>query len=378
MVRLTNFFIRGVVYFGKRLYLCGAETEMDKMKKIALLIVVVLAVVSILHAQKQSGLYAVAFYNQENLFDTIHDAGKNDYDFLPDGTYQWNKTKYEHKLRNMAKVLLELGEDRLRGVGASIIGMSEVENSRVLDQLIALPDMRKRGFKYVHIEGPDKRGIDCALLYNPKFFKPTKSFLKPYAKERPSDRKFNTRGFLTVQGTLAGDPLTVIVCHWPSRGSESYYREWAARQVRSLVDSIQGADPNQRIIVMGDVNDDPDNASMSKYLRARRKMQDVGKNDFYNPWWDVLRTDGKGTVSYQGKWNHFDQIVLSQNLLDIRQKKDYSHLTLTGYHIFTRPYLLQPSGKYKDTPLRTISGGRWVDGYSDHLPIVTYLTKETK
>ena len=348
------------------------------MRKLSLLLLLIVAAVSILHAQKQYGLYAVAFYNQENLFDTIHDEGKNDYDFLPNGSYHWNKMKYEHKLANMAKVLLELGEDRLRGVGASIIGISEVENSRVLDHLLALPAMQERGFKYVHIEGPDKRCVDCALIYNPRFFTPEKSFLQPYVTEREADRDFFTRGFLTVQGQLAGDPLTVIVCHWPSRASEGYYRDLAARQVRALVDSIQAADPEQRIIVMGDMNDDPDNASMAKWLKARRKMKSVAKDEFFNPWWDMLRVNGQGTLTYQGAWNLFDQIVLSYNLLDPKGKKDYSHLKLASYHIFTRKYLIQQSGRYKGSPLRTMAGGTWLDGFSDHLPTVTYLVKELK
>mgnify|MGYP002624774458 CR=1 FL=1 len=349
-----------------------------KMRKVSILLPVVLIAAFSLHAQKQYGIYSVAFYNQENLFDTIHDEGKNDYDFLPSGSYHWNKMKYEHKLANMAKALLDLGTDKLPGIGASVIGLAEVENSRVLDHLTALPAMRERGMKYVHIEGPDRRGIDCALLYNPKFFTPTKSFLQPYVPEKAEDRDFRTRGFLTVQGILAGDPLTVIVCHWPSRASTSYYREVAGRQVRALVDSIQAADPEQRIIVMGDMNDDPDNTSMAKNLGARRKMKDVKEGDFFNPWWEILRGKGQGTLTYQGAWNLFDQIVLSRNLLDLKGNKDYRHLTLYTYHIFRRDYLIQQEGRYKGSPKRTTAGGVWQNGFSDHLPTVTYLIKEIK
>ena len=129
-------------------------------------------------------------------------------------------------------------------------------------------------------------------------------------------------------------------------------------------------------MVMGDMNDDPDNASMAKCLGAKRKMKDVGDGDFYNPWWDMLRKNGQGTLSYQGAWNLFDQIVLSKNLLDINDTKDYSHLTLYKYQIFRRDYLIQQEGKYKGTPKRTTSGGVWLNGYSDHLPTVTYLVKK--
>ena len=131
-----------------------------------------------------------------------------------------------------------------------------------------------------------------------------------------------------------------------------------------------------RIMVMGDMNDDPDNKSMAKCLGAKRNMKEVGDGDFYNPWWDVLRKKSQGTLSYQGAWNLFDQIVLSKNMLDLDGKKEYSHLTLHSYQIFRRDYLIQQTGKYKGTPKRTSSGGVWLIGYSDHLPTVTYLVKK--
>ena len=323
---------------------------------------------------RQLTCHAIAFYNQENLFDTIHDAGKNDYDFLPDGSYHWNTMKYEHKLANMSKVLCELGTDKVP-MGASIVGMAEVENSRVLDDLCKQPCMVERGYKYVHIEGPDKRGIDCALIYNPKAFTVEKSFLQPYVYEN-GDTTHATRGFLTVQGKLAGDDLTVIVCHWPSRGAEGKFRDWGGKQVRHLTDSIMAANPRMHIVVMGDMNDDPDNSSMSQYLGAKRKEKDVKAGDFYNPWWEILRGKGQGTLSYQGGWNLFDQIVFSKNMIDGRKDKSYKELTLHSYQIFQRDYLIQQSGKYKGSPLRTTGSGVWMDGYSDHLPTVTYVVKE--
>jgi hypothetical protein len=321
-------------------------------------------------------VHAVAFYNLENLFDTCHDEHKNDYDFLPDGSYHWDENKYTNKLANMARVLCDLGTDKLP-YGASIIGVSEVENDKALDDLMAQPNMQQRGFKYCHLEGPDARGVDCALIYNPKAFKVDTVFHKIYVYEN-GDTTRATRPFLCVQGRLAGDKLTVVVCHWPSRASEGIFRDYGGRQVRALTDSIRLADPSQHIMVMGDMNDDPDNTSMAKWLGARRKMKDVGEGDFYNPWWDVLRGKGQGTLSYQGGWNLFDQIVLSRNMLDLDGKKEYKELTLYGYHIFMRDYLIQQDGKYKGTPKRTTSGGVWQNGYSDHLPTVTYLVKEMK
>lgn len=323
--------------------------------------------------ERKVARHAVCFYNLENLFDTEHDEGKNDYDFLPDGSYHWTKQKYEHKLANMAKVICELGTDLLP-YGASIIGVSEVENDHVMEDLVDQPNMKQRGYKFIHIEGPDKRGVDCALIYNPKAFKVEKYFHKQYVYEN-GDTARKTRPFLCVQGKLAGDNLTVIVCHWSSRGAEGIFREYGGRQVRQMTDSIAAADPSQHIIVMGDMNDDPDNNSMAKCLGARRKIKDMKSGDFYNPWWDVLRGRGQGTLAYQGAWNLFDQIVMSQNIVQEYKTKLPSQLTLLNYHIFKRDYMLQQEGKYKGTPKRTTAGGVWLDGFSDHLPTCVYLIK---
>ncbi len=324
---------------------------------------------------RQLALYGIGFYNLENLFDTQHDEDKNDYEFLPDGSYHWTEMKYEHKLHNMSRVLSELGTDQLPGIGCSIIGVSEVENAHCLTDLCAQEVLAARGYQFVHIEGPDKRGVDCALLYNPRFFVPKKVWLQPYVLREPITRP--TRGFLTVQGTLGGDSITVIVCHWPSRFSGDPARVWAGQQVKVEVDSILAANESMKVLVMGDMNDDPMNNSMREGLRARRKMKDVMPGDMFNPWWQIL-LDGRGTLSYQGGWNLFDQIVMSRNCLDIGGTKDYSTLTFHKAEIFRRDYLLQQEGRYKNTPKRTHAGGVWLDGYSDHLPVVTYFVRQVK
>ena len=348
------------------------------MRKISQLLLCIFAfafAMQVLAEDRKLQMHAVAFYNLENLFDTCHDEGKNDWDYLPDGTYTWSKKKYRHKLANMARVLSELGTDKLP-YGSCIIGVCEVENSKVLDALVSQPKMKKRGFKYVHIEGPDKRGIDCALIYNPRVFKVVKAFNKEYIYEN-GDTLRRTRPFLCVQGKLDDENLTVVVCHWPSRSSESIFREYAGRQVRALTDSISEADPSQHIIVMGDMNDDPDDASMALYLGAKRHSAEVAKGEFYNPWWDILRKKGQGTLSYQGAWNLFDQIVMSRSLVEEYKANTYNGLTLHSYHIFKRDYLFQTEGAYKGTPKRTHSRGVWLDGFSDHLPVVVYLVKKS-
>lgn len=327
-------------------------------------------------AQKKYSVYGVGFYNQENLFDTCHDEGKRDYDFLPTGSYKWNAMKYNHKLNNMSRALADMGTDVLPNIGCAIIGLAEVENSKALDDLIAQPTLSARNYQYVHIEGPDRRGIDCALLYNPSLFSVKNTRLVPYVQKLKKDSAFYTRGFLTVSGTLADENVAVIVCHLPSRFSESFYRELGAEQVKAIKDSLLNDDPNCKVFVMGDMNDDPIDKSMAGILKGKANIKDVNEGDMYNPWYNILVKEGVGTLLYQGSWNLFDQILVTPNLLNKDDKKDFSSLKFWKNQIFKRDYLFQTEGKYKGSPKRTTAGGVWLNGYSDHLPVVVYLVKE--
>lgn len=310
-------------------------------------------------------LYGVAFYNLENLFDTIHDAGKNDQDFLPDGSYRWTSEKYEAKLKNLARVLGDLAHDQVAD-GPSVIGVAEAENRHVLADLQAQPELE--GYRFIHYEGPDKRGIDCALFYRPTQFRVKSSALvlsQPYQ----GDTLHPTRGFLIVRGRMAKSDVCFIVNHWPSRGAKSPVRVHAARQVKALTDSLQQRHKKLKIIVMGDLNDDPMDESLQS-LPARKHPQEVAEGEFYNPWWATLQDEGVGTLYYRGNWNLFDQILLSRSLLPSAKGLRYDH-----HEVFRRDYLIQQEGKYKGAPLRTHSGRTWLNGYSDHLPTIVYLTK---
>ena len=324
-------------------------TRILSMKKIMLIVMLMLSVAA--QAQKKYSVYAIGFYNLENLFDTIHDPGKNDYEYLPDGTNKWNAIKYEHKLANMSKVLSEMATDMLP-VGCAAIGVSEVENANALNDLVSQKPLKDKEFQFAHVEGPDKRGVDCALLYNPKLF-------------------------LTVSGEVAGEHVTIIVCHLPSRYATSYYRELGGKQLKVLKDSLQKDDPKVKIFIMGDMNDDPFDKSIAQSLGARREIKDVEMFGLYNPFWNTIK-EGTGTLFYNGAWNLFDQIIMSENLLDKKQKRNYEALTFYKHAIFRRDYLIQQEGKYKGAPKRTQAGGVWLDGYSDHLPVVVYLIKEQK
>lgn len=323
--------------------------------------------------EKRYEVYSVGFYNLENLFDTIHDYGKNDYEYLPDGTNKWGTLKYTNKLKNMATVLNEMGTDVLP-VGMAAVGVSEVENARVLEDLVNHEVLAPRGWDFVHIEGPDKRGVDCALLYNPQLFKPVNSVLAPYTTE-DNDTTYKTRGFLIVSGEMGGEMVHMIVNHWPSRYASSPARERAGVLVRALKDSLLTAMPESKVIIMGDMNDDPDDKSMRTCLGAMRDKEDIeAAADLYNPWWDILRKRGHGTLKYRGKWNLFDQIVLSGEFIG----DDRSTLKLYKSEIFSRNYMFQQEGRYKGNTLRTHAGGVWLNGYSDHLPVIVYLLKEAR
>ena len=345
----------------------------DDMRKPLLLLLSLLLVVAACAASHghRKALYAIGFYNLENLFDTCHDEGKNDYEFLAEGSYQWTADKYAHKLRNMARVLSEMGTDQLPGVGCAAIGVAEVENARCLADLCQEAPLRARHFQYAHIEGPDQRGIDCALLYDPALFEVRNVKLVPYIYNKPQDSLRATRGFLVVSGTLADEHVTIVVNHLPSRGASSYYREEGGRQLRVVKDSLLKDDPGVKLFIMGDMNDDPHDPSMAVCLGARREMSEVGEGDLFNPWWNMLAA-GEGTLQYQGSWNLFDQIIVSASLIDGKQPRS---LQLCDYQVFRRDYLILQEGPYRGNTLRTHAGGQWMNGYSDHLPTVVYLTK---
>lgn len=344
------------------------------MKKLLLIIALSLLVTLRTAAQeeKKYELYSVAFYNLENLFDTLHDAGKNDFEYLPTGTNRWGTMKYMNKLKNMSEVLAELSTDKLP-MGPAVIGMSEIENRRVLEDLLKQPALKDRDYRIVHYDGPDRRGVECAFFYNPKLLEYRESKLIPYVYEN-NDTIHITRGFLILGGYISGEHFYFIVNHWPSRSAASWARELGGKQVRAVKDSLLAVDADAKIVIMGDMNDNPFDKSMSEALGAKRKAKKCGTHDLFNPWWDTLMEKGIGTLQYKGKWNLFDQLVFTGNLLGKERK------TLKYYknEIFMRDYLFQQEGKYKGYPKRTHAGGVWINGYSDHLPVLIYLIKEVQ
>lgn len=319
----------------------------------------------------------IAFYNLENLFDTIDDPTTNDAEFLPEGGYHWNTVKYQHKQHNMAYALSKIAEKAAsNSAPLALVGVSEIENREVLEDLVKQPELAPYGLEIIHKNSPDRRGIDCALLYNPSFFTVSKWRTVPFVL--PDNPNYHTRDILVVSGYLApfNEKIHVLVNHWPSRygGEEASRpnRAHAARMCLEICDSIYKRDPKAKIVIMGDLNDDPTNIPCAEILNAKKDRKDVEPQGLFNTMW-VHFDNGNGTLMYQGGWNLFDQIIISGNLANADVK---SELSFWKSEVFNADFLTVQEGKFKGGPLRTTSGGVWTDGYSDHFPTMIYVFKK--
>ena len=323
--------------------------------------------------EQQYKVACIGFYNFENLFDTLDTPGKFDEEFTPSGTRLWDGEKYREKLHNLAKVVSELGTD-LTPDGPALLGVAEIENRQVLEDFSREPAIAKRAYQIIHYESPDRRGIDVALLYQAKYFTPLGSRpVRLHIKNENGDTVF-TREILYVTGLLDGDTLHVLVNHWPSRrGGEKAtrpLRNAAALLNRNIRDSLIARNPAAKIIVMGDLNDDPTSPSVAKVLLAKPKKSQLRKGDFFNPWHAFYKR-GIGTLAYRDAWSLFDQILVSEGLVNPKNP---------GYHfykakVFNPTYLVQKTGQFKGYPFRTFDFDNYIHGYSDHFPVCIYLLK---
>lgn len=343
------------------------------MKRIALsLLIVALACTSAV-AQKYAS-YGVAFYNLENLFDTIpNNPLGRDLEFTPQGKNQWGSKKYWNKISNLANAIAHM-TTTTTPMGPAIIGVSEIENKSVLDDLVKAAPIKKWMLQVVHHDSPDRRGVDVGLLYNPRFFRVVD--VTNHTLVIPGYESFKTRDQMCVTGILGGDTISVIVNHWPSRlgGQEqsSYLREAAAQLSKDIADSLWRIRPNQGVIIMGDLNDDPQDKSCAKVLGAKKDARGVKPHEFYNPWWKMI-DKGIGTLAYKGSWNLFDQIIISGTLL--KDNAD-GRIYYRKCQVNNFEFLKDTEGNRQGYPLRTHSGGVWLNGYSDHFPSEIFLLKE--
>jgi hypothetical protein len=366
-----------------------------KIKNLIALFVVLFAI-NLGNAQaKKYIIHTVAFYNFENLFDTIN--GPNmDEEWLPNGVQNWTGKKYKQKLENLSRVLSEIGTGENHN-SPTFIGGAEIENRGVLEDLIKQPKLINSDYGIVHYDSPDKRGIDVALLYQKKHFKPTsyvniplmiykkqEAKIKKKEEEEATDDKVEvdnsservyTRDQLLVTGFLDGEEVNIIVNHWPSRsGGEkksSPFREAAGALNRKIIDSLVKINPNAKIITMGDLNDGSYNNSVKVQLGAKLKKTELkAAGDIYNPF-EQMAKDGNASLFYRDAGDIFDQIMVSEPLT----RNDYSSFRYWKAGIWNKPYMIQKTGQYKGYPLRH---SMTEIGFSDHFPVYIYLIKEIK
>ncbi|MBO7307994.1 MAG: endonuclease/exonuclease/phosphatase family protein [Alistipes sp.] len=343
------------------------------MKRFLLILSVMAFALTTAVAQEKP--YMVAFWNLENLFDIYDDPETHDGEFTPEGVKQWNEVKYQKKLYNTERVLFDMAA--INRDYPIVIGVSEIENRSVLEDLVSQPKLKGANYRICHFDSPDARGVDVAFLYRADVFKLEGSDnIKLNVPELPD---FRTRDLVVMWGTIEGEPFYFLVSHWPSRlgGKEAsqFKRDACARQIREIKDSLLKENPATKVIVMGDFNDDATDASLVKVMGAKGKVNELEEGDFFNPYVQMLKA-GLGTLAYQDSWNLFDNICVTENLVNgtygklrlMKGKKFYGN-------IFTRPYMLQQEGQYKGYPLRTFVTNNFQNGFSDHFPVYIYICK---
>lgn len=317
---------------------------------------------SFLKRNKSSNLHTIAFYNLENLFDTEDDPDTLDDDFTPDGFKKWSKKRYKKKLYKLAKVIAGLGLESTHK-DPVLIGVAELENAKVLNDLISAEPLRKTDYDFVHYDSPDERGIDTALIYHKKYFEVYNSEPITLLVHNPDGSRDRTRDILYVHGKLNGEWVHIFVNHWPSRRDgeveTGYKRIKAAHTIRDYMLGIEAKWPDPSYIIMGDFNDDPHSESIQTLMRDKQ---------LYNPM-EKLHTPDKGSANYRRTWSLFDQIMVSYNFLNY-EKGTHS---FTHANIFDEHFLTEYKGKYAGTPFRTYSGRKYLGGYSDHFPVYIQL-----
>ena len=302
--------------------------------------------------------HVVAFYNVENLFDTINSPTTADEDMLPMADRQWTAERYKAKLKNISNAIAGIATQHDYPM---LMALAEVENRAVVEDLIAEPALAPASYAICHYDSPDERGIDVALLYRPDKFHLQGSTAIPAKGDNP------TLDILTVWGSIDNEQIFAAIVHWPSRIGGVKFTEpqriACAEQLRTIVDSVQHHNPTSKIIIMGDMNDNPRNKSIAKALGTKRKTTNLAHADLYTPFGNTKR----GSSVYDNKWNHYDNIILSANML----RGAGLRLHNKAGHIFSHPDMLDK----RSYPLPTYKGAEYMGGTSDHLPIYVIISK---
>ena len=324
---------------------------------------------------QSDSLYKVAFYNVENLFHPSDDSLTADEAFTPTGSYHWSYAKYFRKISNVAKVLIAMG----RGHPPAVVGLAEIECEQVLKDLCYRSPLRKFGYRYVHHDSPDRRGVDVALLYRDSLVTVVRERALPVVFA--FDPQARTRDLLYVCLRFPeGDSLHVIVNHWTSRyggyAATVPKRNACADVARACVDTLLATDPQAHILLMGDFNDYPTNESMEQHLRARRYSLDNVLDTLFNLMYGFEKEPNVGSHKHEDFWGCLDQMVVSRALLF-----GTNGMCIMGReaHIFQDDFLLVPDEKYGGVKnFRTFLGPRYVGGFSDHLPVFIEISSRKR
>lgn len=396
-------------------------------KSLTLLIIFNLLLTLNLNGQTKYASATVAFYNVENIFDTIKSVGyidgtlpfndknyhiqiaesdiseyeieefKQSYtyenikgkkiirplilqeEFLPNGNKRWNTQKYFQKINNISKVISELGAD-VTNSAPVIVGLCEIETREIIEDLANSSALKKYDYGVVHFNSFDARGVDTGLMYQKSRFKVIEAKPHPIFNYDSEGKRRYTRDILQVTGLLDGEEITFLVNHWPSRsGGEKASmpaRMEAAKVMKGIFDELKAKNPNAKIVAMGDFNDDPISPSIKDTFNPAGEISKVSENSYYNPMLPLYKK-GIGTLAYRDAWNLFDQFISTSSL--VTKDKDYSSYKIFKTEVFNKAYLIATEGAYKGFPNRMWSGDTYrANGYSDHFPVYTILLKQVK
>ena len=338
------------------------------LARIAPLVIVMMLVFNF-RSNSQDNTLLIMSYNVENLFDTIDAPGFNDAEFTPASNKNWNTEKYSKKLEDLSKVISSVNEKKL----PDIIGLVEVENRIVLNDLLKTPALKDNGYAVVHEESPDQRGIDVALLYKKSAFKYEGHMKIPVVF--PFDSTEKTRDILYVYGKANdGKSIHFFVNHWSSRiGGEretESKRMYCAVSLRRNIDMLLSKDSNARIVIMGDFNDEPTNRSIMGVLQASNKRKNVSVGEFYNLMYDKHNLSPEGSYFFKGNWNMLDQIMVSHTLLNVSSGFGCKY---DSGQVFKQDWMLYKAKNGDLSPNRTYGGENYYGGISDHLPVYLML-----
>ncbi len=309
-------------------------------------------------------MQTVAFYNVENLFDLKKSKHTHDSDFLPNATRRWTRKRYQNKLHKIGFAISQIGLKET-GKHPAIVGLAEIENATVLDDLIVSTHLKDCNYDYVHYDSLDERGIDVALLYDTTAFEVTHSETFTVRFTEADGSTDYTRDILLVSGILDGETVHFIVNHWSSRREgqkeSEVKRLLSSEKVGTIINTLKAENEDAKIMVMGDFNDTPQNTSLKQL---------VDDHNLFNPF-ETLRSFTRGTVKHRRQWFLFDQILIST--IFFKSSKD--KFEFSKANIFDQDFLREFRGHYKGAPFRTYVGKKYKGGYSDHFPVYAILKK---